>query len=289
MFTIINSFFINLCILFTLFTISFLPFRNRPRITPQAPLKSRILLGIQSGLVALILLTNALHLEKILIDLRSIPIMLAILFGGWVSGVVAGMLFLIGRFFMITDGEYVGFYLAVATIIALVLPTSLLRLKLGNTRNTLLVFTTISIAAFGSALYYALPLELFYPTLFVYIVMVYAGSCAAYRLLQELRRHFENVQHQQQLARTDALTGIANRRLLNEAMANLTVEAEEYALILVDIDHFKRVNDTYGHDVGDDVLRELGMLLVTESEDRHLVGRFGGEEFLIIRTPKRTK
>ncbi|NYK77384.1 diguanylate cyclase, partial [Salmonella enterica subsp. enterica serovar Typhimurium] len=83
-----------------------------------------------------------------------------------------------------------------------------------------------------------------------------------YRLLLELRRHFENIQHQQQLARTDALTGIANRRLLNEAMAKLTVEAEGYALILVDIDHFKRVNDTYGHDVGDDVLRELGMLLV---------------------------
>ncbi|MBR3063003.1 MAG: GGDEF domain-containing protein, partial [Exiguobacterium sp.] len=75
---------------------------------------------------------------------------------------------------------------------------------------------------------------------------------------------------------------IANRRLLNEAMANLTVEAEEYALILVDIDHFKRVNDTYGHDVGDDVLRELGMLLVNESNERHLVGRFGGEEFLIV-------
>ena len=53
-------------------------------------------------------------------------------------------------------------------------------------------------------------------------------------------------------------------------------------MILVDIDHFKRVNDTYGHDVGDDVLRELGMLLLAESEERHLVGRFGGEEFLII-------
>ncbi len=282
MLTIINSFFIDLCILFTLFTISFLPYRNRPRLTPKSPLKSRVLLGVQSGLVALILLANALHLEGVLIDLRAIPISLAVLFGGWVSGVVAGSLFLIGRFFMITDGEFVGFYLAVLTMVALVLPTSLLRFKLDNTRNTLLIFTTISVAVFGSALYYALPLELFYPILLVYIVMAYVGACAAYRLLHELRRHFENVQHQQQLARTDALTGIANRRLLNEAMANLTVEAEEYALILVDIDHFKRVNDTYGHDVGDDVLRELGMLLVAESREDHLVGRFGGEEFLII-------
>jgi len=282
MLTIINSFFIDLCILFTLFTISFLPFRNRPRLTPKSAVKSRILLGVQSGFVALILLANALHLEGVLIDLRAIPISLAVLFGGWVSGAVAGIIFLIGRFFMITDGEYVGFYLAVLTMISLVVPTSLLRLKLDNTRNTLLIFTTIGVVVFGSALYYALPLELFYPILFVYIVMAYVGACAAYRLLHELRRHFENVQHQQQLARTDVLTGIANRRLLNEAMANLNVEAKEYALILVDIDHFKRVNDTYGHDVGDDVLRELGMLLVSESEERDLVGRFGGEEFLII-------
>ncbi len=92
-----------------------------------------------------------------------------------------------------------------------------------NTRSTLLVFTTISIAIFGAAIYTALPLNLFYPILIVYTLMSYGGAYAAYRLLLELRRHFENVQHQQQLARTDALTGIANRRLLNEAMVNLTV------------------------------------------------------------------
>lgn len=282
MLTIINSFFLNLCILFTLFTISFLPFRNRPRLTPRSPLKARVLLGVQTGIVALVLLANALHLESFLIDLRAIPISLAVLFGGWVSGTVAAVIFLIGRFFMVTDGVYIGFYLAVLSMIGLVLPISLLRLKLDNTRTTLLVFMTVSVINFGIVTYYALPLTVFYPVFLTYTIMAYGGGCASYRLLHELRRHFENVQHQQQLARTDALTGIANRRLLNEAMANLNVEAKEYALILVDIDHFKRVNDTYGHDVGDDVLRELGMLLVNESEERHLVGRFGGEEFLII-------
>ncbi|MCT4777755.1 MULTISPECIES: diguanylate cyclase [Exiguobacterium] len=282
MLTIINSFFLDLCILFTLFTISFLPFRNRPRLTPRSPLKARVLLGVQTGIVALVLLANALHLESFLIDLRAIPISLAVLFGGWVSGTVAAVIFLIGRFFMVTDGVYIGFYLAVLSMIGLVLPISLLRLKLDNTRTTLLVFMTVSVIDFGIVTYYALPLTVFYPVFLTYTVMAYGGGCASYRLLHELRRHFENVQHQQQLARTDALTGIANRRLLNEAMANLNVEAKEYALILVDIDHFKRVNDTYGHDVGDDVLRELGMLLVAESEERHLVGRFGGEEFLII-------
>lgn len=288
MLSIINSFFINLCILFTLFAVSFLPYRNRPRLNPKSPVKGRVLLGVQTGIISLLLVGNALPLEGILIDLRSVPIAIAVLFGGWVSGTVAGVLFLIGRFFLVTDGQYVGFYLAIMTMIALVLPISILRMKLDNTRRTLTIFMTIGLIVFGSALYYALPFKLFLLVTLIYLVMTYTGALASYRLLQELRRHFENVQHQQQLARTDALTGIANRRRLNEAMANLTVEAEEYALILVDIDHFKQVNDTHGHDVGDDILRELGMLLSSECEDRHLVGRFGGEEFLII-MPDATK
>lgn len=284
MLTIINAFFINLCVLFTLFTVTFLPFRNRPRMTPNSPLSARLLLGVQAGLIALLLLGNALQLEGVLLDLRSIPIMTATLFGGWVSGLVAGLLFLIGRYLLLlaTDGAIFGFYLAVVTVFTLVVSTGLIRLKLDNSRKTLFIFTTISVVLFGGAVYAALPLQTFYPVIIAYTLMSYGGAFAAYRLLLELRRHFENVQYQQQLARTDALTGIANRRLLNEAMANLTVESEEYALILVDIDHFKRVNDTYGHDVGDDVLRELGTLLVSESKPHHLVGRFGGEEFLII-------
>ena len=91
MLTIINAFLINLCILFTLFTISFLPFRNHPRLTPQSPLKGRILLGVQTGLIAILLLVNALPFEGVLIDLRNIQVLLAVLFGGWVSGAVAGI------------------------------------------------------------------------------------------------------------------------------------------------------------------------------------------------------
>ena len=209
-------------------------------------MKGRILLGVQTGLIAILLLVNSLPFEGVLIDLRNIPVLLAVLFGGWVSGAVAGIVLLIGRSLVLffTDGTMLGLYLAIVTIVTLIVLTGLLRKRMDNTRSTLLVFTTISIAIFGAAIYTVLPLNLFYPILIVYTLMSYGGAYAAYRLLLELRRHFENVQHQQQLARTDALTGIANLRLLNEAMANLTVVAEEYALILVDIDHFKRVNAT---------------------------------------------
>ncbi|MFY7868214.1 MAG: GGDEF domain-containing protein, partial [Exiguobacterium sp.] len=111
------------------------------------------------------------------------------------SGTVAGIIYLIGRAFVVwyTNGSMIGLYLAFATMFVLVGSISILRKRMDNTRPTLLIFTTISIAIFGAAIYAALPLNLFYPVLIVYTLMSYGGACAAYRLLLELRRHFENV------------------------------------------------------------------------------------------------
>ncbi|MBH9576411.1 GGDEF domain-containing response regulator [Inhella proteolytica] len=90
----------------------------------------------------------------------------------------------------------------------------------------------------------------------------------------------------QRLSSTDALTGLANRRRLDEALEQewrRSGRAEHaLALILLDIDHFKRVNDEHGHPVGDQVLTELAHLLRQGVRGTDLVGRWGGEEFLIL-------
>lgn len=75
----------------------------------------------------------------------------------------------------------------------------------------------------------------------------------------------------------DELTGIGNRRALDEYLASLS---GEYALAMMDIDHFKAFNDTYGHDEGDNVLRMVGGLLHQELGDK--VYRYGGEEFCAV-------
>ena len=88
------------------------------------------------------------------------------------------------------------------------------------------------------------------------------------------------------LAHTDALTGIANRRLLHttleQQLAETLADEAPLAVILRDVDHFKQVNDTHGHDVGDAVLRVLADVLRGSARDGDLVGRWGGEEFLVI-------
>jgi diguanylate cyclase (GGDEF)-like protein len=88
------------------------------------------------------------------------------------------------------------------------------------------------------------------------------------------------------LARTDPLTGLLNRRAFDEALtrehARLQRGGAPMALLLVDIDHFKQVNDSWGHQAGDQTLRQLGELLTDCVRAMDVVGRLGGEEFGVL-------
>jgi diguanylate cyclase (GGDEF)-like protein len=81
-------------------------------------------------------------------------------------------------------------------------------------------------------------------------------------------------------AEEDALTRIGNRRLLSRVLAEMGDHKVELALLMADIDHFKRINDTFGHEVGDHVLRALGSILATDARTGQVVVRYGGEEFV---------
>jgi diguanylate cyclase (GGDEF)-like protein len=91
---------------------------------------------------------------------------------------------------------------------------------------------------------------------------------------------------EKQLAQTDALTGISNRRHLYELAEhefNLAMRYEKpLSAIMVDIDHFKKVNDTFGHMVGDQLLQLVTQAACAELRSSDLIGRYGGEEFVLI-------
>ena len=88
------------------------------------------------------------------------------------------------------------------------------------------------------------------------------------------------------LAAQDALTGVAGRRTLLQVLARDVAQSArthgDYALALLDIDHFKDVNDTRGHLAGDQVLRHVAQVLRTRLRQQDLLGRYGGEEFLVL-------
>ena len=102
-------------------------------------------------------------------------------------------------------------------------------------------------------------------------------------LVEQLRQQAEAWERQ---AREDALTGLPNRRQFEETLARDLALARRGAhplcLALLDIDHFKRINDTWSHSVGDQVLREVGQLLESQRRTSDMVARLGGEEFALL-------
>ena len=87
---------------------------------------------------------------------------------------------------------------------------------------------------------------------------------------------------------TDRLTGLFNRGKLDQALAlelaRSARSAQPLSIILMDLDYFKQINDEFGHSVGDDVLVQVAELLYQISRDIDIVGRWGGEEFMLICT-----
>jgi diguanylate cyclase (GGDEF)-like protein len=86
---------------------------------------------------------------------------------------------------------------------------------------------------------------------------------------------------------TDPLTGLSNRRALDERLELLVAEGgrgRQFALVIADVDHFKRVNDTHGHTLGDQVLAHVALVLQSSIRCTDLVARFGGEEFCVLFT-----
>ncbi|BAL87935.1 hypothetical protein AMIS_27150 [Actinoplanes missouriensis 431] len=107
-------------------------------------------------------------------------------------------------------------------------------------------------------------------------------ACCALILLLVIGRLAALVRVQRQMAVTDELTGLRTRRYFQEKLHNLPDPDRGTAVVLLDIDHFKRINDTYGHDGGDRVLREVALRLAGAVRRGDLAARYGGEEFAIL-------
>ncbi|MDO7907756.1 sensor domain-containing diguanylate cyclase [Paenibacillus sp. JX-17] len=123
---------------------------------------------------------------------------------------------------------------------------------------------------------------------------LYQATNEANLRLEQIHREYEAKQQEltrmneelEQLASTDPLTGLKNRRYFQKQL-DLHIHAYQesgtpFSLLILDIDHFKKINDTYGHPVGDLILTHLAKLLQLNLEKDDAAARFGGEEFVII-------
>ncbi len=99
------------------------------------------------------------------------------------------------------------------------------------------------------------------------------------RAVRHFRYQFDSLSQE---AQTDPLTGLFNRRTMDKFIGSWIASGNPFSLLVMDLDHFKSVNDTYGHDVGDEVLKFLATSLRQLLKENNVICRFGGEEFIVL-------
>jgi diguanylate cyclase (GGDEF)-like protein len=112
--------------------------------------------------------------------------------------------------------------------------------------------------------------------------MAQDGEQVVARMRGELRRYQSKLEEAERLASVDSLTGLQNRRSTEAALQRLVEQRQSFSVVLLDLNGFKQVNDTYGHATGDDVLKQFATELRAAFRTLDHVGRWGGDEFIVV-------
>ncbi|CUA79441.1 diguanylate cyclase [Anoxybacillus suryakundensis] len=255
-------------------------------IHKQSPFYMRLLAGAFCGLLSIVLMLFSIPLgHGVIADLRHIPLIVVSYYGGMPSALAAGIIMGAGRFlFGNMFASLVSFFISLAIAIGCGLISRWMKRNIAVTTFWMNVYSMcfISIALFiniPDRYIYTETLVIFWP---ISIIATYVAA----NICKDIRQSKDLLQHYKAWATTDFLTGLYNVRqfhtALNEKMAQVKQQNNCLALILFDIDRFKSVNDVYGHDGGDVILRHLGELIRSLVPKNGLAFRNGGEEFSIL-------
>ena len=270
----LRSLYGDICVTYaTLSIIFFLLSRSEP-FTFKGSHWKRIVFGVVAGMTALYLRSNRLVLvDDLSFSLEMLPMILVTFFGGWLSGLCS----------FIVSFVFNGMFTLNNLFIAIILGTLFLFRVWRRRKHRELYITIILIGAFRLALISSIHgIQVPWSELLVYQVISAGCMILCYHALNYKEIYMGKVFTIRVKAATDELTQINNRASLDYWLDQRQLQREACGLILLDIDNFKQVNDTFGHLAGDRVLTEVGRLLrhLTRSDD--FAGRYGGEEFLVM-------
>lgn len=253
----------------------------------------KIVLGISGGLLGILMMIYTIKISgtTTLLDLRIFAIMMVSYLGGTISTIISGIIIWIfrGTYFGLNISSTVSLFQIVLYIISFYIIDK--RIKKYWKRWVYKTLTSLIILV--SAFYYLLiDVEKVHLILLQFSLVIIFAATLEYYLLEYVRSSNELYKRYKKDSTKDFLTGLYNTRqfdsMLNAATERALKNEEKLSCLMIDIDHFKKVNDTYGHSIGDIVLKEVARVIGNTARSFDIIGRVGGEEFcaLLVDCPK---
>jgi len=270
----LGSLYADICVTYATLSISFFVLSRSEPFTFKGSHWKRLAFGLVAGITALYLRGNQLVLnENLSFSFEMLPMILVTFFGGWLSGLCS---FVVAFFFS-------GMFTLNNLFIAIILGTLFLFRVWRRRKHRELYITIVLVGIFRLALVSGIHgIQVPWTELIFYQAIAACCMILCYHALNYKEIYMNKVFTIRVKAATDELTQINNRASLDYWLAQRQIQREACGLILLDIDNFKRVNDTLGHLVGDRVLIEIGRLLRHLTRNEDFAGRYGGEEFLVM-------
>lgn len=279
------SFFQNACILITFLTI-IQHFARNKNIFENMSINKRIIVGIYSAILGVILMINTVPVtDEVIIDFRYVPILLSGLYCGYLPSIISSIIIGIFRFlfFGVSTSSIIGLISALVIGIGFGFISSLKVSKRNKYIYCMIIVSMVFIASLAIVLE---DLILIFKSLIMIIVGYLIVSYFSIKYTDYIIEIIEIYQKLKKEATEDYLTGLNNVRQFNDSfnkVSNLaTRRGEDLSVLLIDVDHFKNINDTYGHDAGDTILKGLARIFLDTCRDYDVISRMGGEEFSIL-------
>lgn len=280
---IIKQLFSNLAILSSLLFL-YIQLTNTSPLKRSSSLNRKLVMGISGGLFSNILMQYSMQIGNTIIDLRHVPVILVAYYGGSIPALIAMVMVIIGRFII---GINTSSYLAVILICTITAAAIYISKRKLPKKTKILLILTFSNVIFSVLVSYLLkdPSTLLFllPT---YWIISYSAGFISFYIVEYLRRSQALFDRYKSESATDGLTGLNNVRkfdeIFNDLLRTIPNNNEKLSLLYLDIDFFKKVNDTYGHQNGDIILKDLGKILQESVRSFDIVSRNGGEEFTVI-------
>ena len=242
--------------------------------------------GILAGIFgSLLMLFSVPIYDHVMIDFRFIPVILMALYVAPLAAMEAAIV--IGTFRIVYFGINEASVLACISIIITGVICSLIgRTHFQIRTKWLLSGALVSMIMLFSVYLLISDLDNKYYILMVYLIGMIAVSTIMFYFTEFIGRFNRKIEIFKDEAEKDYLTGLKNPRQFDKTfkshLESISSEQRSIALLYIDIDHFKNINDGYGHESGDLVLREIGKILTKVARDKDVVSRKGGEEFTML-------